>query len=70
MCLFLKAANFFEESAKAFVLLSNTFPVSGLSIVPIICSNVDFPAPEGPMIATSSLVLISSEIPLRTLSPL
>ena len=32
----------------------NTLPEVGLSTPPSICSNVDFPLPEGPIIATNS----------------
>src|SRR5580698_2954386 len=41
-------------------------PVQALSCMPITCSNVDLPAPEGPMMETNSPSLISTLMRRRT----
>ena len=43
-----------------------TSPLSGLSNVPMMCNNVDLPAPEGPTIVTTLLFSIDKETFFRT----
>ena len=46
--------------------MDRTRPVSGSSKVPIICSSVVLPAPLGPTMLTTSLLLISRSMPFST----
>ncbi len=58
-----------RESAARFLPSSNTSPLVARSSVPMICSNVLLPDPEGPTMASVSPRPSSSVIPASTLTP-
>ena len=61
------SANLSSDRLFRFTPSMTTSPPSGLSSVPMMCSNVDLPAPEGPTIVTTLLFSIVSETFFRTL---
>lgn len=53
---------------KTSMLLTNSFPKEGRSNAPIIFSRVDFPLPDGPVMATNSPLFTLKLILLRAIS--
>ena len=60
--------SFFELSLPTSVPSMMISPLSGLSSVPMICSNVVLPAPLGPTMLTTSPFSMCRSMPLRTCS--
>ena len=60
------AASSRSDSAATSCPATRTVPADARSSVPMMCSSVDLPEPDGPTIATSSPACTASETPRST----